>query len=174
MGFSAQGLLPIINKMGDDLTGVEIGVCRGVNIWFLLNNCKNIRKIYGIDPWTEYSAINKETQTVNYIRAKQTLKKLMNEARVSLLKMKSEIAVRGFNDKSLDLSFIDGDHSPAAIAQDLRLWYPKVKDGGLFSGHDYRPKDVEVRKAVQEFAKEIGATILEAAHYSWYWFKGEG
>lgn len=173
MGFSGQGLLPIFKAMGNNLTGVEIGVCRGKNIKYLLDNCPNIRKIYGIDPWEAYPAIDQETQDGNYIKAKQLLNSYQNEAKAVILKMRSDLAARGFNDNSQDFVFIDGDHSYEAVLQDLRLWYPKVKKGGLFSGHDYRPQDKDVRKAVQEFAKEIGATILEAEYYSWYWFKGD-
>lgn len=38
-------------------------------------------------------------------------------------------------DRSLDLVFIDGDHS--AVDQDIIAWFPKVREGGILCGHDY-------------------------------------
>lgn len=40
-------------------------------------------------------------------------------------------------DKSVDFLFLDGDHELPAIAQDLDNFWPKVKNGGIFCGHDY-------------------------------------
>ena len=46
-------------------------------------------------------------------------------------------------------------------------WYPKVKNGGLLTGHDYRPKDIAVRKAVKDFTDEKGLEIIETEFYAW-------
>jgi len=48
----------------------------------------------------------------------------------------------------------------------VNLWWPKVKDGGLFMGHDYDGKMDRrgkwgIKKAVDEFAKENNL-IVEA------------
>jgi len=40
-------------------------------------------------------------------------------------------------DGSLDLVFIDGDHSYEGVRLDIDLWLPKVREGGVISGHDY-------------------------------------
>lgn len=50
---------------------------------------------------------------------------------------RSEIEVKLFADNSLDFVFIDGDHSSEAIARDINMWWPKVKEGGVLAGHDY-------------------------------------
>lgn len=49
---SAAGLVPVIKKLGKRLlgkskkiTGIEIGVCRGENVAYFLDNCDNIEKI---------------------------------------------------------------------------------------------------------------------------------
>ena len=41
-----------------------------------------------------------------------------------------------FEDNIFDFKFIDGCHVYSYIKQDVELWYPKVKDGGILCGHD--------------------------------------
>jgi predicted O-methyltransferase YrrM len=49
----------------------------------------------------------------------------------------SKEVYKQFEDESIDYLFIDGDHTHEGFAQDIKLWYPKVKTGGIVSGHDY-------------------------------------
>ena len=39
-------------------------------------------------------------------------------------------------DGSCDVVFIDADHRTPGVADDLRVWRPKLKVGGLLCGHD--------------------------------------
>ena len=51
----------------------------------------------------------------------------------------STVTVAGsFPDASLDLVFIDADHSYEQTSADVRAWLPKVKPGGILCGHDYK------------------------------------
>ena len=58
------------------------------------------------------------------------------------------IAATRFPDGSLDLVFLDADHRYDAVQRDIRLWWPKLKPGGLFLGHDYGDVHPGVAKAV--------------------------
>lgn len=40
-------------------------------------------------------------------------------------------------DGSLDWLFIDADHTYEGVTSDIVAWWPKLKPGGLISGHDY-------------------------------------
>lgn len=64
----------------------------------------------------------------------------------------SKKIVENYEDDSIDFLFIDGDHSSEGFKKDLELWYPKVKHGGVFSGHDFDHPDIRFR--VKEFFKE--------------------
>jgi len=55
---------------------------------------------------------------------------------ITPLKMSSEEASLLIPDESQDLIFIDADHLYPSIKRDLELWFPKVKTGGIFCGHD--------------------------------------
>jgi len=46
-------------------------------------------------------------------------------------------AAAEFDDESLDWVFIDANHSYEAVVADIAAWAPKLKPGGLLSGHDY-------------------------------------
>ncbi len=62
-----------------------------------------------------------------------------------------------FADASLDGCYIDAAHDYKSVVKDLAAWHPKVKAGGIFSGHDYPWH--EVRRAVDEWALETGHVI---------------
>lgn len=44
-----------------------------------------------------------------------------------------------YEDESLDFVFIDAGHLTHEVLADMNAWYPKVKSGGIFAGHDYFP-----------------------------------
>ena len=72
---------------------------------------------------------------------------------ITPMRMRSGDAASRFATESLDLVFVDGDHSVPGCYADLELWYPKVKPGGILIGHDCLP-DREVRQALEKFVKE--------------------
>jgi hypothetical protein len=69
---------------------------------------------------------------------------------VKVLREKSVVASRQFVRASLDFVYIDGRHEYAWVHDDLAAWFPKIKKGGVISGHDYWMGDVKT--AVDEFA----------------------
>lgn len=57
-------------------------------------------------------------------------------------------------DDSLDLVFLDGDHSFEAIKRDFEDWSPKVKPGGILAMHDVvHPVHEGPRRVVDELIK---------------------
>lgn len=91
--------------------------------------------------------------------------------RRTVLAMRSIEAAQHIADESLDFVFIDADHSYEGCLADLRAWYPKVKPGGLFSGHDYENTDFPkfgVTKAVRQFASEKGLDITCGDNFTWF------
>tara|TARA_R110000868_G_scaffold18657_3_gene81656 strand:+ start:138 stop:2372 length:2235 start_codon:yes stop_codon:yes gene_type:complete len=71
-----------------------------------------------------------------------------------------------FADGSLDFIFIDAAHDYDSVVKDLATWWPKLKPGGIFAGHDYPWH--EVKKAVDEHAAENGYSV---AHFGRCWIK---
>lgn len=76
--------------------------------------------------------------------------------------------------KKVDFIYIDGDHRKKSVEKDLEAWWPKLRRGGIFAGHDYDKSDKDVKgvvKAVDEHIKRFGLKLYLTGeeHYpSWY------
>ena len=46
-------------------------------------------------------------------------------------------AAKDFADESLDAVYIDAEHDEENVRADIRAWRPKIKRGGILSGHDW-------------------------------------
>lgn len=111
----------------------EVGVRDGETSRYLLETCF-IAQYFLIDP-----AINEQFYYDMY------------DKNVSFMKMKSQLASMFIKDGTLDLVFIDGDHSYDSVLNDIQCWLPKLHRGGTICGHDYKnPAHRGVEKAVQE------------------------
>ena len=136
--------------------GAEVGVKNGENILHIVRACPDF-KIFGIDCWDpnfKYQAWSKGAQAVHERRFNDIVKQYPE--RIVKMKGWSLDEVVKFDDGSLDIVFIDGDHSYEACLADLRAWLPKVRSGGVICGHDYgHPKIGKVKKAVDEYFGEV-------------------
>lgn len=160
-----DAVLSKLPKKGEIL-GAEIGVCKGDLSKKLLEARPGL-KLYLVDRWTAYSAAEKATagNTPMTLRSAEWFKisfALMKEnlhrvrERYIILNGDSKEMANQVEDESLDFVFIDADHSYEGCMADIVAWAPKVKTGGLISGHDYGSKDHPgVKKAVDEVYKKI-------------------
>ncbi|MBN1794785.1 MAG: class I SAM-dependent methyltransferase [Candidatus Omnitrophica bacterium] len=139
----------------------EIGVSKGVFSEVLLRTGR-FSRVYSIDPWAEHSLVvyndccntSQEDQEAVYEEATRRLGAY--EERNEILRMTSEEASCLFDDNALDFVYIDANHSYEACRRDLELWWPKVRTGGIFAGHDYvngvfPTGTYGVKQAVDEF-----------------------
>lgn len=56
---------------------------------------------------------------------------------LDVIQAESVRAAERIDDGSIDWVFIDALHDYGSVREDIRAWAPKVKPGGLISGHDY-------------------------------------
>lgn len=136
-----------------DLVGCEIGVEYGINARNIFENY-DIKTLYLVDPYTLYMSVSgnvagEKSEEVEKI-AHDYLKPFSD--RIVWIKEFSWNAVNLVPD-NLDFVYIDGDHRKEAVERDIKLYYPKVKEGGLVAGHDYADRAPGVISAINEFFK---------------------
>lgn len=71
-------------------------------------------------------------------------------------------AAKDFPDRSLDAVYIDAEHDEESIRADIKAWRPKIKFGGILSGHDY------IQPIIQKILTEEGfMRITKSLDDSW-------
>lgn len=118
--------------------GVEVGVFKGEFSKTLLSAWNG--RLYMVDPWRglgeEYvDKTNHKHHSTIFQDAMESISGYEN--RGIMIRALSEEAVDLFEDNSLDFVYIDGNHAYSFVKQDIELWWPKLKSGGILSGHDF-------------------------------------
>ena len=118
--------------------GVEVGTQVGLNAEQILREWKG--KLFCVDCWSQDSQYEESKARLGAERC---------------IKGNSVEVAKTFEDDSLDFVFIDAGHRYEEVKADLNAWFPKVRKGGVISGHDYvKYQDFGVIEAVDEFCKE--------------------
>lgn len=155
-----------LNDKGMTGSAVEIGVCQGGFAHGVLKLWQG-KEYVMVDPWKQQPRnVYKEcTDGMNYDTAYAACVGLTKEYPIAkTMRMLSVDAVPKFPDNYFDWVYIDGNHCFEAVMQDLDGWYPKLKVGGVFSGHDFYtdinwPHWCEVKKAVMEWLPKHGYSM---------------
>ncbi|HWD86292.1 MAG TPA: class I SAM-dependent methyltransferase [Solirubrobacteraceae bacterium] len=171
----------LLNSLGLTGTGVEVGVRKGDYSEHLLAHWKG-EKLISIDPWRaappddyrDVSNVSQDEHDVNYL---ETCRRLARFGRRSEVRREAAAqAVQTVSAACLDVVYLDARHDADSVSEDLALWWPIVRPGGVLAGHDYRdgmlPEGVfGVRTAVDRFFSALGvpvhATADDAPWPSW-------
>ena len=76
----------------------------------------------------------------------------------------SEAAVHAFRDGQLDFIYVDARHDYLGALQDMLLWWPLLRCGGIMAGHDYVTQEEVSRsstKVKQDWTKNFDGTVDE-------------
>jgi len=134
-------LAELVNRNG--LTRVaELGVWKGRTFLHLLSHCPSAT-VVGVDAWKtrpeNTGLLGGETYSDWDMEKLEQHVRSQSAAygeRARILKMETWDAAGLVEDGSLDLVFIDADHSEPGVLRDITAWTPKVKIGGYVTGHD--------------------------------------
>lgn len=154
----------IIKRLDPDrpIVGAEIGVFKGKNSKQLLEALPYL-ELHMIDRWMEYTDAEKSKGAGVFIshflpRQWKNIQRIAQRKvaeygdRAKIVRMESTRAAEIYPKGFFDFVFIDGDHSYVGCKRDIKLWLPKVKQGGYLCGHDYTREGV--KKAVSRFFPE--------------------
>lgn len=107
---------------------------------------KKFDKIYAIDPWCSSCGGCELAQKLFDERVK-------NLSNIIKMCMVGSDAVDNFENETLDFVYIDSQHTYDHVKNAAKYWYPKLRDGSYFGGHDYYlPQSPGVIDAVNELS----------------------
>lgn len=136
--------------------GVEVGVKEGFTFLHLLQTCPTL-DLTGVDlfrPRPGLEAAGGESHADAKLpehekRLRKTVK-AMYPARGRIVRKESVKAAKTVADHSLDFVFIDADHREDAVRADIQAWMPKIRSGGMLTGHDAQSKFPGVLAAIND------------------------
>jgi predicted O-methyltransferase YrrM len=131
---------------------IELGVAAGLFADQLIKANPKAEYI-GIDRWSDHHD-GKE------MRAAQILLGTDEPSQCTLIRATFAESLSRFDDASADLIYIDGyAHTGQDNGQTLDDWWPKLKHGGIFAGHDYCKEYHQTVRVVDAFVAKHGATL---------------
>lgn len=166
---SGQGLVELLRDK-KEIVGLEIGTDVGDTANYFLNELPQLT-LHSIDPYINYidwNGTNLNNRDTVYHGMMNRLSKFGN--RFVQHRKTSDDAVSVFANIKFDFIFIDGLHTYEQCLKDCENYYPLLKRGKLFAGHDYGVIS-GVKRAVDEFAGRYSKQILTTYHDVWYWYK---
>jgi predicted O-methyltransferase YrrM len=140
----------LLANMPEDGTFVELGAWLGKSSAYLCDKATSqqitiVDSFKGTADYLDSFYQLAKTQDIYKLFLKN-----MGDRNYKVIKSTSKAASKKFADESLDVVFIDLDHSYEAVKEDIRLWLPKVKKGGYIAGDDYQENWKGVIQAVDE------------------------
>lgn len=174
----------LLNTLNSPTTYVEIGIAMGFHIETIAKKFSTV-KCYGIDPYVPYDPtdsfndIGKIEPSLSVqenfdLFCSSVTGRLGKYSNFNHIRQSSDSAFKLFQDESIDLIFVDGDHTYEAVKKDCNLWWSKLKSGGIMCWDDYAWPGV--KQAVDEFAAdndiELKAITKNNRYYTIYSIKG--
>ena len=124
---------------------VEIGARYGESSKVILENL-NVDKYIIIDPYTSYEEYSGDG--FNKIISDDNDDKIFNETKNKLESLHNNMVfyrtfstdvntINAIENNSIDLIFIDGNHTYKYVLEDLENYYPKLNKNGIICGDDF-------------------------------------
>lgn len=120
----------------------EIGIFHAVLAQEVVKQCY-LNRYYLIDPWRPFTGEGTQPWVEEITldswddMCQEAYRVFANCPEIRIIRLDSVRASKLFEPESLDMVFIDADHSYEAVSRDIQAWLPIVNDGGIISGHDY-------------------------------------
>ena len=118
----------------------EVGVYRGGFAESILGACE-IEAYTMIDPWQPlpdwHKPANHDAPRFDEIYAEAMQRTDFASEKRHVLRCTTKEAAPQIEAESLDMAYIDGDHTLRGIAIDLMLIFDKIRPGGLLGGDDF-------------------------------------
>ena len=158
------GMRPMIKYIYDHCTfeplvGAEIGIDIGVNAKNILTHLP-MSLLCLVDPFERYPS-----------HKKKALRRLDKAGGNYLFFHATSVDVaKRLPGAFLDFVYVDAGHKYDDVKSDINAWYPKVKPGGVFGGHDFKARHMGLCRAVFEFALKNNLVVY-GKEWDWWVIK---
>jgi hypothetical protein len=142
----------------------EVGVLNGENFRRLLK-CQPHLAV-AVDLWLADRHDEELDQAAMDVMYQGMLDLERHNPAVKVYRCSSVEGANLFPDECFDCVYIDANHSYEGCSEDIKVWWPKVRMGGIMGGHDYgnwkikhgadKGKRFGVQQAVDEFVAKEG------------------
>ena len=124
--------------------GAEVGVQNGYHARDLLGRWPSCQHFSLVDLWgyqgDHYKDPANRPQTEQdtiYVEAQKNVQPWTDQHKTTFYRMLSVEAAKQIPDNSLDFIYVDARHDYCGVLEDLKAFYPKIRPGGIISGHDF-------------------------------------
>lgn len=169
-----EDLGEVLNALGLVEVGAEIGCAYGAYAQMVLSKWRGMHYLM-VDLWAPQSAeVYRETPSLDYDGCYRECAALAaRDPRVRLIRADSVAAAAQIANGSLDFVFIDANHAYGPVLADMDAWFPKLRPGGIFAGHDFYNATegghyCEVQSAVERWMREHELPFQVTPCSSWW------
>lgn len=176
-----SGFPALLSCLGLHSEAVEVGVQAGVHAHAFLDGWGG-KRLRLVDTWrSPGDALSSQGRQMFYVdianvngpdagkqhkaQCEARLSDELASGRAELVNLDSIAAASGIADGELDFVYLDARHDFAGVVADVRAWWPKVKVGGIFAGHDF--VDGEFPEGDFFWISALHAVLPELTNYTY-------
>ena len=177
-------------------TGVELGVKKGDFAHVLLSTWHSASMYVLVDVWheldnyTDIANVHNNLQEKFYKQALENVRPFQDRGGIiEVCRNYTTVCKNDYPDRTFDFVYIDARHDYKAVYEDMVDWWPKLRSGGIFAGHDYVTQHegpdqtgqnwtlnydgtidttgTVVKGAVNQFAEERGLLVTQGTKEHW-------
>lgn len=174
--------------------GLELGVQKGIFAEETLRQWSGCERYVLVDLWShqehykDLANVDNNAHDNNYLQAMAAVKPFQEKVKIEVCRNFTSVCVDQFEDESFDYIYVDARHDFKGVYEDMVAYWPKLKPGGLYAGHDYVEQRhvgrqvwtenydgtidetrTVVRGAVNKFASEIGRQLIVTYEDRMWW-----
>lgn len=169
----------IAHKLPEGSKFIELGCLLGKSTNFLASRLKELNKkfeFHVVDTF-EGTAGEHDHMPNFYDQFMENCGDLVNDGWITKVhSMRTDEAVKLFEDKYFDAIMVDADHKYESVMDDVMNWLPKLKDDGTMFGDDYYMQSVEMgcKKGLTNYYQgNTHLAVMEGRESTWYHDKSD-
>lgn len=169
----------IFPKDKEELVIIEVGTWKGASAFNMISAADKKCKVYCVDTWLgsheHYDTIQRDENGYPCIFRDfwNNVKSMNYENIITPITLPSVDGSKLLEKMGVkaDVIYIDAAHDYKNSKADLDVYWPLLKEGGIFMGDDFSVDWYGVIGAVQQFSFEVGTPFKVVNNKTWYMTK---